>query len=416
MLAKRRRRQEEESLVPHGLIWQATAEDTAPEKSTPSGALPKTRVTEIGKLPAPAPIDSVHTSETPKKPAANSPPPFWRSQRGLEVVKSKAASPVSDINPDSAPVMHAQAHQNKINSGVLAHPRVSRTVHELLGSCQQRASDSRKFIAAVAANFLLWMKGLRQRGTAVIRRTSERARTGAGELHLNSGLRRGVNWRSAELQVSAKHLRLIGTELKIAGRSLLKKSSAYLGLYSRRVHSISLPDISQRTMATMAKMHERFASPSAFKMRVRLAGLPLQARILFTQRVSEWKLKSKLGSADSRLWTSMTLGAGCALLALGLVSAGRHYADGSLPSHVLRSNAPPPASTSTEVETAKPIVTAPKEAAVTRTSLRQKSIPPAVSNQQHLAESRPKPRHHESDEYVARDTTVYYGEHSRKSQ
>jgi hypothetical protein len=413
MLAKRRRRQEEESLVPHGLIWQATAEDTAPEKSTHSEALPKTRVTEIGKLPAPAPIDRVQTSKTPKKPAVNSPPPFWRSQRGLEVVKSKAATPVSDINPDSAPVMHAQAHQNKTNSGVLVHPRVSRTLDEFLASCRQRTSGSRKFIAAVAANFLLWMNGLRQRGAAVIRRTSERAGTGDGELHLSSGLRRRVNWWSAELQLSAKYLRLIGTELKIAGRSLLKKSRAYLGLYSRRVRSISLPDISQRTMA---KMHERFPSPSAFKMRVRLAGLPLRARILFTQTVSEWKLKSSLGSADSRLWTSMTLGAGCALLALGLVSAGRHYADASLPSHVLRSNAPPPAGTSTEVETAKPIVTKPKDPAVTRTGLRQKLTPPAVSNRQHPAESRPKPRHHESDEYVARDTTVYYGEHSRKSQ
>ena len=101
MFAKRKPRQEDEPLVPHGLVWQATDMEP-PAKSGPEQAGINPLHIQSGPSSPPPAIPFQATAPViPKKPAASSPPLFWHPHKPPEIVKSDTAA--DDSKPDSLP-------------------------------------------------------------------------------------------------------------------------------------------------------------------------------------------------------------------------------------------------------------------------------------------------------------------------
>src|SRR3954469_3846524 len=110
--------QEDEPLVPHGLVWQATAEpEAAPEGNTPVGlqANAQGKLVEMPQPPTGAdveakgcpsplfplgrslhgktiasapPVEPPSEAPVPRKPVVASPPEFWKSVKRPELVKT----------------------------------------------------------------------------------------------------------------------------------------------------------------------------------------------------------------------------------------------------------------------------------------------------------------------------------------
>src|SRR5438552_14359822 len=111
MFAKRKPRQEDEPLVPHGLVWQAT-DTEPPAKSGPEQAGIKPLHIQSGPSSLPPAIPFRTTAPViPKKPAASSPPLFWHPHKPPEIsdegnaasgVRLQASGKPTPQKPDTA--------------------------------------------------------------------------------------------------------------------------------------------------------------------------------------------------------------------------------------------------------------------------------------------------------------------------
>jgi hypothetical protein len=117
------------------------------------------------------------------------------------------------------------------------------------------------------------------------------------------------------------------------------------------------------------------------------------------KKFSAWKLKSRV-ETSSRLWASMGVAAFVAVLAVGAISGARHYAYRSYTAQHSERNTSPV--TPAVQDMAKPRSTstmendAPAATPQPRSSVAEKSRIRKVRSGKH-------------DDYVARDTYVYYG-------
>lgn len=387
-------------MVPHGMVWQATADESSPEKPAPKLVVTENRAPTVDSPSMSTPTagsSALQVSETPKKPAVSSPPPFWRAQPSLGVVKPVAANTLEDIKRDSGPV---RADRNSR----VAH-ELLRTVEQALIRYREQASRTWKLTTVVMGRYLLRTKAFSGRGQAAIGNIRQRARTRYSALEWRPRLRARSQWCSPELLVGAKRFGSAAVELKNRASMLARKAGGYAGQQCRQAWA-SVATLAQRTWVGKS---EASARPRTLQIQVRLAGLPLRARILFTQKISEWRLKTE--SADSRMWTAMAMGACCALLAVGLVSVGRHYADASLPSHTLRTNISP--SPTTTVTTPPPQSAVSPKPRVKKSDAHRPLTTEAIPPRPAAPTTRTKPRRHIDDDYVARDTYVYYGDDHR---
>jgi hypothetical protein len=107
---------------------------------------------------------------------------------------------------------------------------------------------------------------------------------------------------------------------------------------------------------------------------------------------------------DSRVWTSFAMAGLSALLLLGFVLTVKHYATEALPSHVLHNNSLTERAPAEAAGVASQKPSAPVESA--RTTKRTAVIPPKRTSLPRVV--KPRPRHTEDDDYVARDTFVSY--------
>jgi hypothetical protein len=152
--------------------------------------------------------------------------------------------------------------------------------------------------------------------------------------------------------------------------------------------------------------------PIGFRVRIHLAGAPLKARIAWARASSEWDLRRESLSRNSRLWTSLALSALSALAVMGIFSTARHYAKASLPSTRAAT-----ISSTKNADTAAVVVPltvkAPSRVSDIHTSHPQsvsaKPKPAKPKIQAGTVPSRHKIRRNEDEDYVAKDTYVYYG-------
>jgi hypothetical protein len=197
-----------------------------------------------------------------------------------------------------------------------------------------------------------------------------------------------------------RYAQATGSTLNALGRTSL----ARLQGISARINSASRAHTSN--VVRPPKM--QFSPPS--RVRLQIAASTLQIKIVAAQRLAEWKAKRDKMAIDSRFWTSMTLSAIVALIALAIVSLVPRYAAKSLPSQIVNTN--PSVSANVAAPAAAPLPHVDKTAA-----RKTKSAKPAQTKTASTAAATPaKPGRQSNDDYVAPDTYKYYGNGSKSSR
>src|SRR5262249_44123651 len=219
------------------------------------------------------------------------------------------------------------------------------------------------------------------------------------------------NRSSGQLSVRVVRLRQVSSEW---AQRLTRKSRDF---WARAALSfVRLRHVTSRGRGNWP-MHprlERLAGPRVPRIRIRLSGLPLLVRIVFTRAHFEWNLRRRALSRDSRLSTALILSVISATLAVGIFSAARHFADELLPSKrgpftnsQIGTPTPTPAVMGVSTSTHR----APVQPSTQRPSARAKPARKSQNVKPHTSKS---VRHNAEEDYVAKDTYVYYGNHSPK--
>jgi hypothetical protein len=419
MFAKRKPRQEDEPLVPHGLVWQAT--DTDPSAKTgPEEAPVKRSESQPGSSSATPPNPFPGTAAA--RPSASLPPPFWHPRKPPENLNLD--TPTSGSVPGRLPTRlvpqnatrfaHAEV-QGPITQGISKRWSLSQ---QFRVAASDAISASQKTLTDLAAGLRCHIREFGQRLTGVRQVIQGRPQlTGGPTILMTARIRDVLDSFSNQLSRTLPRARRVSANCQTLGRAYFTKIRAYTNLHSERLNR-KMERLNKKLMQFNLARGELSKAPQhtgrmRTGLRIRLAGFPLRLRILFTRTLSEWRLKSETATGDSRLWTSMTMGICTALLALAIVSSARHYGNASLPSHLVHSN-----DAQTLPQTSSPNIVSSRPASArtgsqTRTpEVRSKRPRPAPA----AAQPRSKPRRHSEDDYVARDTYVYYGDSRPKSR
>jgi hypothetical protein len=150
---------------------------------------------------------------------------------------------------------------------------------------------------------------------------------------------------------------------------------------------------------------------SGTQVRIQLSGIPLRMRIALARANSAWAMRRNSLSRNSQVWTPLALGVICSLMVMSIFSIARHYAKASLPSSraanvssVQASTAAVPGTVPIASHPLKPIS---ENQTIQHASARLKPKP----HESRPATATPRKRIHrnEDEDYVAKDTYVYYG-------
>jgi hypothetical protein len=422
MFAKRKPRQDDEPLVPHGLVWQAT---DAPETSEPAEipVIKKTLATESESAQRqPIAPSQVAGGTLPKKPSVSSPPLFWHSRRQPETVKETSITR-SDSEPEilTAPPVASPgaAVQQSLNSGARVGHKGPSMAQQFRAKGSEIVSASQRTITRLASDFRRYTRDFGRRFHVEMEHVGAGLRTRRASLNLATRFHSTRHSLSSQFWQVAARLRRYRANCKTLGNAYFTKAVAYTKLRSEHLHVMRSSLLRRESLET-----PRRDEVLKLSKRVRLAGFPLRLRILFTRAISEWRLKANTAGTDSRLLRSMTMALCTALLALGLVSSARHYGNASLPSRLVHSSTPqaPAVATLPTVISTKPTSVRNESAAKEQgaSTVRPRPMPTArpapTAQSMQTARPRPKPRRGEDDDYVARDTYVYYGDSRAKSR
>jgi len=388
MFARRKRKDEEESLVPHGLVWQATEEAISQEKKF-SAVAPSV------KIPPPAPVP--HEPAAPsantyplKKPVASSPPLFWRSQKEPELVyPAKALPPAAPVPaPKIEPLELSDAGSSPVLEPSTRRPAFA-SVRKRVAGVLERISAKRKVVGRLSVELTRQIKLFSGRCVVVLKLLRNELRT---------DYEFGAKWSARSHDFTVRTYSSLKLQARQKGRVLTSSK-----LWAKPPAFLSRADLPQIRNARTLRLP---------KIRIQLSGLPLRGRIFFARLASEWKLERHAVLSVWRLGSLSLLAALSAIFVVFLVSAARNYGTAWLPSHRLRSEMPSALSVlpvAGEIPLKTPAIHAdiPIKLEKRRTpQLKHKRARLLVSA---AAERRPKPRYNEEEDYVAQDTYVYYG-------
>ena len=344
MLARRKPKpQDDEPLVPHGLISQAL--DTSPSTSDNAS-------TEVSS-PQPTLVESV------KDPPAR--------------------------------ILRWPRAARQIGARMKAGSVLPRTLHQIRKHVQTSTDQISNQWAQVSNFASECAGGIRSNFTRVVPAAIHRIRSSA---HLSTNAARFRKFTSAYANHAIVLFRNWSTQAAIGLQRLKNASSQRLA-----------------EMRTQTALPEKTAR-ARIRLRIQLASVPLKARIALARASSEWDLRRESLSRNSRLWTSLALSALSAVAIMGIFSTARHYAKASLPS-----NRAATVSSTKNADTTTAVVPvsakAPRRASDIQTSQpRSTSMkpPPTQHKIQHTAVPARQRVHRNADEdYVAKDTYVYYG-------
>ena len=393
---RKRRQQDEEPLVPHGLVGQATESPEPEESKTESRPGP----VQAPERPPQAkdPSEDQHS----KKPPASFPLPD-----------------PTDVTPGPSRIVRPRP--------VLAVENVKATVEKAVGSRRQQPGNEHRAWRRWA---LTRIKGGISEGRGLLSKTGNgiyaRAQRGrilfaqVGKSALNSlqGYHLSLEWRKS-LDQGHKFLFELGHGAATQCRKNWGDSTLR---FSTLTKSVFKPKVKENQEFSLTHEEE---VPVPYRVRVRLTGLPLRGKIMLTRVVSEWKLNRESLLYNSGLWTSMAMGFLAAILMLSLVYTTRHYAQAGLPSNRIpsvssetTSSVPAPVSLATHPPKLKAVAV--EESTLTPAVQREPLQASTVAHPQpaHPKVAHPSPRRSESeedDDYVARDTYIYYGTSPSKS-
>ena len=439
---KRRPQEEDEPLVPHGLIWQAT--DDEPEQSADPAALVPPRVPSQpiemplrtdNRVPdqpvSPAPVS--HASEPNPKPVdlnpgklGNiSPPMRWPSLKTASVIRRIEPAPpqpsVTDSKPARevtppqklapiarVPVQPIPEPQARLELSALKRPTESTTRKveiielETRESPEAEKSQRREALARVIGS-------LRHRAGMVYGLTAKSAvhagrklQTAYAAINLRAPLERAK-------PVAEKSFR-VAVAAAVSARQALKSLWTSNAPRMARV-KYSLGDFSSSAMrSSLARSADLAQRVRSRRVRIRIVGSARGQALIQRGRLA-WAARRSAVQRDPRLWTSLAMAALSALLTIGLISAVRPYSPGQ------NSSTKPSRAEQSPLQPASLI--APQTALA---STRQ-TTKPRRNNSAEVAPNKPspvasqskpnpvtRPAHRNSDEdYVAPNSYHYYG-------
>jgi hypothetical protein len=235
----------------------------------------------------------------------------------------------------------------------------------------------------------------------------------------------GANYISNRI-ANAKAIPAALHEISCAFQAYVTRVRNLCSAYARQLATLSRV-WSPRTMAYFRKrisahrvkqpgppiQLQRTTASKQYRLRIRLSGLPLRGHIILARAASEWRIKLRPLSRNSRLWTSVGMGAIASVFLMSLFSMARHYAQANLPSSRV-AKASSQRSTSVIGSSTTPSRTrAPKAVSAVQDSPRvvvsAKPKPIVHKRQRPAVVSRRVIHHSEDEDYVAKDTYVYYG-------
>jgi hypothetical protein len=404
MFAKRHRRPEqEEPLVPRGLIWQAM-EEPSPADEPKRQERVNSLENRLHILPPPAQVPGSQSSVQASAPDADSVsyrPPFWHKAAKPDVVKPACNDDDPTISPlASIPLVATDSteRQKRLPFFRTLDPHKL----ELVTHPARRVNTARTTVTAAMRKFLRrWdakvrVVNFRKAFGATIRRGAAslvEARGKISERRYSERLKRRIAWFATFVVAGAQKAR---AKTHDAYSELKARSRARFSKRQPKVHhdvSAELPVVKTLSLSPIARQ--------GLQPRI-LAGVPLRVAVAFKRFLSRPETLQAIGR-DSRLWTSFAMAGFSVLLLLGFVLIVKHYATEALPSHVLhiKSLTDPAPAEAAGVAPQKP--STPVQSA--RTTKRA-AVPPRRATTPRVV--KPKPRHTEDDDYVARDTFVSY--------
>lgn len=390
---KPRPKEEDDSLVPHGLIWYAT-EPAASEEKPAEDPTPVAEVVHIAKPQ----LDQLQNFTV--EPSAANLAEAHSDRRN----PAKAAAQIHNISAFTAPpILQRPAEAPDITQftaqRALKHIHVAEVIE-----IEAVSSDERTLVARAA----VWLRSSTTAGWNWATSRWESVGRNLGHLSTSVELRRRVHQGR---QLTGELLRNgIGSSRRYsetAERAVMIAAQNGLKQQRRLIDRVRL-GLAAATERT--SFYLRTKSFPSRRAKVIVADLSLRMRISLARRMSEWKMTG-VGS-DARLRTSMSLAALSAIIVLIIVSIAPHFASKSLPSRMFSHPSTVSASTETPVASTEPVVaSAPgnkpmlKVAELTTIKSTQKQKTPATGAQL----SKRKVYRTAEDDYIAPDTYVYYG-------
>jgi hypothetical protein len=403
MFAKRHRRsEEEEPLVPHGLIWQAMEEPSPAEEheAQERASSPGNQLQIVPPLAqVPASQSSVQVSPT-EADLASQKPAFWHKAAKLEVVKPVGLGDGPTMSPQASIPVVAAAETEPQKQSLFFHrlDLIRQQVHRVNIARSGLAAGTRKFLGrwearALVFNFRKFFGAIFSSGFAVL-------------VEARGKIRERRYWEGLKRRVGG-----IGT-LVVAG---IQKASATAQRGHMKVKVRAETHLLARRLSVQ---HE--AAPAETPVDTPVGGPIIQQRLKPRILVDLSKrvlvvLKRLLPARDtfhairrdSQLWTSFAMAGLSASLLLGFVLTVKHYGTEALPSHVLHDSS---LTESAPAEAATVPKTPASRTESAPTPHRNTNISPKPAAPKPAARARvaPKPRHHPDNDYVARDTFVSY--------
>ena len=461
-LRRKRRPEEDDSLVPHGLIWHATSENSAQEQ-TPDRAEEKTA--KIIAMPsAPAPKTPAAGDVAEKKPARGV-TPFWRSlpaaqRSAVEPVAHREAPPAPvPIRSESVPVrsesvavrkeaapLRAQSVPVQVQSAgardesapariervpiseKIATPRsvpIARKAREVLAAALvstrshlgQQLRHGKESAKRAEVLVISSFGRIRERS----RRSASSFKTGLSRLHPMGALTQFARQQATGMREGSRR------RIEAIHRNESAKRAAVLVISS-------LERVRERSRRLMEAMHR----PVNVNLRVRISPVmrrvrafswhppTTRLRTLFRSLANEIEVVAAREIARAKLrWPELAHGREFvrralpltlpALLMFTLFFIVRHYATQALPSHWQR--ATPAEYRPAEAPPAPPVrprrqqAKAPQPAKGAPASATKRHETPAVTRN-----TRPQAAAQAEEDYVAPDTYVYYGPSGKASR
>jgi hypothetical protein len=433
---KRKHDVDEEPLVPHGLVWQATDEPTPVEEESRVAKTPaqednrvSPKVVEMSGNAKPQP-----QADPPRKLGSISPPLQWPSPNIQEIARHPD---IHAARPTPAP---PDEQQNKKAPKPVDTPFAKATAAEfavappptprlILITRKRTASWVRARSGRIRSAVLFCGSRVRAVSAEALRALAT-FRTGLREQFQRVNVkRRFVNARSvAGAQIANWHRK--SQSLGAAAAQNLTEWQKAAALRSRSGIQKSVVTVKAIDFSAAARSLQRARN---LKVTVRIPSQDLTRVVATISAVkAPWNRARRTVNRDSRLWMSMAMAGLSALLALGFVTVLPRYQPDSSPNVVAAEHSPDivpsighagltsgPRVASNAV--ASPTVQRPS-AAVRKKNAAAKSNNVAVSKPVKPAATKPvstkrpsrKTHNSEDDDYVAKDTYVQYGSNGKR--
>lgn len=341
----KRKHPEDEPLVPHGLVWQATDE---PDVDEAASAKPKVSA-EPTEMPLrqdhrpestePTTKPAMHVQErssaqpdfTPNKLGAISPPIPWPSPKTASVIR-RTPPPVAPANPAptdaSVPAVRKPLPGIPQTSSVAERERKLEII-ELDTTTAQEKSQQREAVTRV-------LESVRQRTRNIYDSTVRSLKH--SRLNVRSAYR-SINFKSqfSAIRQAADlcaHKALSGSRSLRAGLQSRWASNAPRIVRAKSAVGRFSSHILRTSVTRTSDLAQRVRTQ---RVRIRIARSP-RAQAFIQRTKLEWMIRREAMRRDSRLWTSLAMAALSALLTVGVISAARRYEPGAVSSNKARNS------------------------------------------------------------------------------